>query len=47
VEWVSVGTLDGQSLNKNNPVFLELREMFDLAIEGRLPGRESWAEVMS
>jgi hypothetical protein len=44
--WVSVGTLDGQVLDKTNTVFVELRAMFDLAIEGRLSGREAWAEVM-
>jgi hypothetical protein len=46
VEWVSVGTLDGQVLDKANKTFVELRAMFDLAIEGRLSGREAWAEVM-
>lgn len=46
VEWVSVGTLDGQVLDKTNTVFVELRAMFDLAIEGRLSGREALAEVM-
>ncbi|OPK10984.1 hypothetical protein BZ163_07125 [Pseudomonas sp. VI4.1] len=46
IEWVSVGTLDGQILDKTNAIFLEIRARFDLAIEGSLSCREAWAEVM-
>ncbi|QCY11808.1 hypothetical protein [Pseudomonas sp. MPC6] len=46
IEWVSVGTLDGQILDKTYAIFLEIRARFDLAIEGSLSCREAWAEVM-
>lgn len=46
VELLAVGRIDGVSLPSQRPVFNELRPFFDLAIRGKLQGRESWAESL-
>lgn len=46
VELLPVGKLDGMSLPSQRPFFNKLRPLFDLAIKGKLQGRESWAESL-
>lgn len=47
VELAAVSDVDGSMLSGvSGPVFRQLRERFDLAVTGRLPGFEWWAEPL-